>query len=265
QQAFIRFTDNNSVQPFYDEKWSTLILKDSVRVLPLGLTADARDARRAFVIKLTALPPKTTAHDIIDILQETKAQTCFIPRKMGTYNSCNYAYLSFRSEELLENAISIEYFYGNRELFWTPESQHTCHYCGSPDHLVTACPIRNEKKDISQSKKFQDNKLNKLYNKYRPAQHKKRSTSYAAAVKSNSEQNKDPATEIRNQQISDDTRNDIVQQLQNIQTVLNDLSKSVADLTIRIDTLEQPNNKPLDGKIQPTSHKKPVKPPTTNN
>lgn len=59
--------------------------------------------------------------------------------------------------------------------------------------------------------------------------------------------------------------NDIVQQLQNIQIVLNELSKSVATLTTRIDALEQPNNKLSEDKNKTAISKKTIKSLTTQN
>jgi hypothetical protein len=165
QHAFITYETQKDVQPFFDSIWSVFILKDCVRVLPKTLSQQARDLRREHCVKISGLPNGTTAHDLQHILRETKAKSCFIPRKRNNYNYCNYAFLTFTNDNMLQNALTHTYAIKTYELFWTLPDAKTCHVCGSPDHLVKDCPRKQQQTERSS----RDKQLEKLYNRYRPA------------------------------------------------------------------------------------------------
>ena len=81
---------------------------------------------------------------------------------------------------MLQNAVSQNYAIKNYELFWNLPDAKTCHICGSPGHLVKECPSKQQQIE----KSTRDKQLEKLYNRYRPAQHRK-PRSYAAAAANN--------------------------------------------------------------------------------
>jgi hypothetical protein len=236
QHAFITYETQKDVQPFFDSIWSVFILKDCVRVLPKTLSQQARDLRREHCVKISGLPNGTTAHDLQHILRETKAKSCFIPRKRNNYNYCNYAFLTFTDDNMLQNALTHIYAIKTYELFWTLPDAKTCHVCGSPDHLVKDCPRKQQQTERSS----RDKQLEKLYNRYRPAQHRKL-RSYAAAAASNYNNNNNTKT---NSLIDDLTENEVETMcaaLTTIQDSIIKLAEQVAKLTTRIDALE--NNK----------------------
>src|SRR2546430_5849389 len=88
------------------------------------------------------------------------------------------------NEDMLKNAVSQNYAKKNYELFWNLPDAKTCHICGSPGHLVKECPSKQQQIERS----TRDKQLEKLYNRYRPAQHRK-PRSYAAAAANNNDNN----------------------------------------------------------------------------
>jgi hypothetical protein len=240
QHAFITYETQQMVQPFFDSIWSVFILKDCVRVLPKTLPQQARDLRREHCIKISGLPYGTCAHDLHHILRDTKAKSCFIPRKRNNYNYCNYAFLTFVDDDILQNAISQNYAIKNYELFWTSPDAKTCHMCGSPGHLVKECPSKQQQIEKSQ----RDKQLEKLYNRYRPAQHRK-PRSYAAAAANNVNNNKNKnenSNNVKNSildDFSEDEFNILNTALITLQNGVTKLAENIASLSSRIDALEK--------------------------
>ncbi|RIA81864.1 hypothetical protein C1645_836280 [Glomus cerebriforme] len=175
QHAFITYQSVSAAQSFVTH-WGTYILRDAVRVFPKFLTDEQRQLRKKFGCKLTGLPNNIQARDLNDILFATQAKSIFIPRNPVSYKPLNFAYLNYDTEDAKQKAMKTNYKVNGRDLFWCTENARTCNRCGSPSHLFNECPERKH-----DSKKQQ---LNKLYNRYRPAQHRK-PKSYAEAAKAN--------------------------------------------------------------------------------
>ncbi|RIA83766.1 hypothetical protein C1645_742829 [Glomus cerebriforme] len=173
QHAFLVYKSVISATSFVTY-WGTYILRDAVRVFPKFLTDEQRQLRKKFGCKLTSLPNNIQAHDLHDILRTMNAKSIFIPRNPVSYKPLNFAYINYKSEDARQIAMKTNYKVNGQDLFWCTENARTCNRCGSPSHLFNECPIRKQ-----DSKKQQ---LNKLYNHYRPAQHRK-PKSYADATK----------------------------------------------------------------------------------
>ncbi|RIA86300.1 hypothetical protein C1645_856458 [Glomus cerebriforme] len=183
QHAFITYQSVTAAQSFVT-LWGTYILRDAVRVFPKFLTDEQRQLRKKFGCKLTGLPNNIQARDLHDILSATHAKSIFIPRNPVSYKPLNFAYINFDTEDAKTKAMKTNYKVNGRDLFWCTENARTCNRCGSPSHLFNECPARK-----LDSKKQQ---LNKLYNRYRPAQHRK-PKSYADAAKSHKDtKSRDP-------------------------------------------------------------------------
>src|SRR5262249_17713622 len=133
--------------------------------------------RKRFAIKLAGFPRGTTAHDLQQILIETNAKSCFIPRAINTYASSCYAYLNFDSEEAVFTAASQSYDFDGFGLYWVGTDSPTCHACGCPNHMVASCPNK-----MNRTMTPKQQQLNKLYDRYHPAQHRKPARSYAEAA-----------------------------------------------------------------------------------
>jgi hypothetical protein len=190
QYAYITYTDDSAAQQFTNNFWSAFLVNDLVRVLPLSLTDEQRDHRKEFTIKLSGLPRNTTSRDLISILTETKAKSCFIPRNPNGYWPLNYAYISFNSKDDIASAVTKEWSLKGSLLYWTTEKTPTCHICGNPDHVAKDCDDprnRNSKRNT---------KIQKLYNKFRPAQHRKPRKTYAATAKNDKQTKPRPPSPV---------------------------------------------------------------------
>src|SRR6266498_1995047 len=158
QHAFIRYSSVDDIKDFMDTSWCAFIAKNCVRVLPLSLTAEQRLIRQQFCLKLAG-----------------------IPRNCQTYRQQNFAFVNFINQEDLDLASNTSYSYQKSRLYWCDQKAKTCFSCGSPDHSVKVCQLRAASRD---PKKIQ---LEKLYNKYRPAQHKKRRNNNSTATQGNNQ------------------------------------------------------------------------------
>src|SRR5947207_2009085 len=78
--------------------------------------------------------------------------------------STAYAYVSFASEEDLNNALSTSFSLVNSDLTWCTLKHKCCQICGSPSHDAKGCPKNKDKSN----KKYAT-----IYNRYKPANYKK--------------------------------------------------------------------------------------------
>jgi hypothetical protein len=176
QQAFITFESVDHVTQFYDLYWTIYITSYAVRVIPLALDEVRRLKRRNFGMKLAGIPARANARDLIPFLKEISAKTCFIPVNPNNYKPLNYAYINFESEKTLAAAVNRECSLKGFNLYWAMENTPTCHICGSPDHIARDCSDPRNRNTQKQQK------LQKLYNRFKPAQHRRPKKSYAAAA-----------------------------------------------------------------------------------
>jgi hypothetical protein len=167
QQAYIRYADAASIQPFMKDHWCAFIQKHCVRVLPITLSQDDRTLRQQFCHKLAGIPRNCLPGDLFEFLKSINAKTCFIPQNIQNYRQHNFAFINFLNQEDYDRATLTSYSFQGNDLFWYGQSEKTCFTCGSPKHSVKVCPKRNQSHD---PKKAQ---LSKLYQRYCPAQHKR--------------------------------------------------------------------------------------------
>jgi chemotaxis protein histidine kinase CheA len=217
QQAFVIFESINTTEVFKNI-WAEFLEKHSVRILPLNLTETQRDDRKQHSIKLAGFKTGTLSRDLCHVLKETNAKSCFIPRHPTTYRPLNYAYINYANEADLLAATKKYYELDGRKLYWGPQTMKTCHACGSPNHIIKHC-------DEIKNKPKRDPKLQKLYNKYRPAQHRSRPTSYADAAK------RQPQHKQTGKQISGSSHiPDLKQEILQMRALLTDLSNQVKEI-----------------------------------
>ena len=85
QTVHIYFESPDTITDNFQNKWSTTLKKDSIRVY-LAKNFDAETSRRQlYTLKLCNLPRGTTAFDIQDYIKDVKEKTCFIPCSRGKY------------------------------------------------------------------------------------------------------------------------------------------------------------------------------------
>lgn len=185
QQAFITFERKDITLQFYDQYWTILMMRHALRVLPLILSDAQRSARRQYSLKLSGLPKGTLPRNIASIVKEVNAKTCVITRNPNNYNPVNYAYLSFTSSDHIATAIEKEFSYKGNPLYWSTDNTPTCNICGNPEHLARNC---NSPKNKFTPKNA---KLQNLYRRFRPAQHRRQRKSYADTLKGQNNQQYD--------------------------------------------------------------------------
>jgi hypothetical protein len=148
------------------DHWCAFIQKHYVRVLPITLSQDDRALRQQFCHKLAEIPHNCLPGDLFEFLKSINAKTCFISQNIQNYRQHNFAFINFLNQEDYDHATLTSYSFQGNDLFWCGQSEKTCFTCGLPKHSVKVCPKHNQSRD---PKKAQ---LNKLYQRYRPAQHK---------------------------------------------------------------------------------------------
>ena len=167
QQAFIVYEKGTSLDRLNVNIWSVDIMDFSCRTALMTLPKDARDEREAFVMKLTGLPRGTTHLDLKDIIKETNARTCFIPRSRTTYKNLNYAFVAFENDDDALKAFEKIFKIKSNRLYWTIPGQQHCYVCGDPTHKTNGCTNRR----TPNASKAQ---FNNLYERYKPAQYRTR-------------------------------------------------------------------------------------------
>ena len=102
QQAYIRYQSKDPVRHFY-ENWSVMLGIDCVRVIPLALSAEDREFRKANCLKLSGFPRGCTPCDLMGLIETLQAKAFYMPRNRRSYKHINYAYIYFDSLDVLED------------------------------------------------------------------------------------------------------------------------------------------------------------------
>jgi hypothetical protein len=165
QSAYIVYDDPRSIKAFYDHVWSIQILDFRARVYPLDLSDEQLEHRNAFSCKLTGLPFNTSANDLQEIISQSKAKSCFIPRSTINYRPMNYAFLQFNSARDVEKAIQHQIKLNGQVLYWCPALETHCRRCGDPSHKSSQCKATNYRRN---------QRFTKLYDRFKPAQYRPR-------------------------------------------------------------------------------------------
>ncbi|CAJ0847757.1 4235_t:CDS:2 [Entrophospora sp. SA101] len=224
--ATVTYKSKDTIQTLKNT-WSIAYMQDSLRIHPLTLT-----------------------HKEHDIVLAVNAKTCFIPRTCSHYERARYAYVSFESEEKMQEACVTSFGIKGNEVFWALENQKICHKCGSPDHMIVECKekIHNEE-CITQKEKF-----NNLYSKYnikignnnKDKSYKKTNTNTSTRLYSDTVKNIKKITFGSHSNTPDTssnkerTQNTQLQQLfSNIESKLKSVQETLNVLTNRINIIEE--------------------------
>ena len=241
QQAYITYTETDSIATFLKDTWTVFIMKYAVRVLPLTLSEEQRITRKDYCIKLAGFSPGTTARDLHPVLKEVNAKTCFIPRNPNSYRGLNYAYINFENDEQLCTAVQKEMSYNGYNLFWAMDDTPTCFVCGNPDHIAKNC-LDPRNRNTPKHKKLQ-----KLYNRFHPSQHRKPKKTYADAARK----------QVKNQP-SIEEFNKVVNALQQANEQIRLLQFQVQTLRQEIDKEKRKNSKTTVKPSQSGQHPTPL-------
>ena len=153
QKAHIIYKSTNSLVGV-DTQWSTMIGKDSVRIVTATNTAEKLKTRAQFTLKLTQLPQGTTAHDIWTYIRSLGGMTCKIPRTTPSYNRQKFAIVEFSNQDEKTTALQDQPTFKGKPLIWIEPAVRTCHICGDPNHISTHCKQKKPtKQDISNDRR----------------------------------------------------------------------------------------------------------------
>jgi hypothetical protein len=166
QSANIEYTNQEDYEKL-SMRWSIPFKADLIRIYPFLNTKEVKQERSKYALRLINLPPGTTGYDMRDIIKQSKAQTCYIPRN-NNYLRKRFAILSFRSQEALDDANNLQNFLGNTELQWLSIETKTCTICSNPNHLAKDCPIKEQQTKKFLEKKENTKKFGHLYLRYKP-------------------------------------------------------------------------------------------------
>ncbi|RIA79636.1 hypothetical protein C1645_882585 [Glomus cerebriforme] len=107
--------------------------------------------------------------DLHSIWTETKAHSINIPRSQYSYRPKPYAHVTFPSQETLDAAVELSFQFNNRSLTW--------YHSSDAKDLCPRCGFKHSNEDSncaksSHTKRSTDKNVQRLYNKYKPAQHR---------------------------------------------------------------------------------------------
>ncbi|CAJ0893772.1 6198_t:CDS:2 [Entrophospora sp. SA101] len=141
--------------------------------------------------------------------------------------------MSYETDEDLFNATTKDYSYNDTTLYWCGEDTKTCHICGSPDHIAKICGRNNRNNNNPK-----ENKMKKLYSKFRLTQHRKLPKSYAEVAKDKniSKQhinNGDEQNTLKNGTTSGGSMHE--KKNPELHSILSEIQKSLKILTSQVD------------------------------
>ncbi|CAJ0834513.1 9339_t:CDS:2 [Entrophospora sp. SA101] len=216
QEAIIYFEKKEDILPFHNETWAVFILKDMVRVEPLSMNEKQYEKRHLHALKLGHLPFGTTARDLVEIINATKAKAIFIPKTRKSYVNCRYGWFFFDSDEAAHDAQINWYTLNNTELFWASEDTALCRKCGHPDHTITELSFADIVKNSIRTSLDDSIHAEKIGNK------------------------------------TEDVLKKLMEKVEDISTKLNHLTQNIQEINIRIKVLEDKDStKPKQGNTDP--------------
>jgi hypothetical protein len=163
QKATIEFQEKESAEKA-SLNWSWLIGKDAVRIIPEGNVANTLETRDKFTLKLTYLPPGTTANDIWEYICKLGGRTCKIPRNATTYQRLRFAIVNFASKGEMEKALLDRPLFKEHQLQWVVPDTPACRRCGDKNHTGRECNLLlTPRQQVINDPKYKN--LAKLYQK----------------------------------------------------------------------------------------------------
>ncbi|CAB4421434.1 unnamed protein product [Rhizophagus irregularis] len=198
--AHIQFADASSVTQFEDT-WAIICLGNSLRVCPASFPKSQRDSRREHVAILAGIPKNIKEADLLEIASQVNAKAINIPLSYNSYKPKPYAYFNFSSFENLEAAKELTVAFRGKGLSWHApnEARELCHVCGRHGCSPSKCSPRPAKKT--------NDRLNKLYTRFKAGPMRGRSDSRQARSSSGSRSRSRSNSRSRGHRPSGNTNN----------------------------------------------------------
>src|SRR3954454_15331163 len=140
QKVELTFT-NTTVHETFQRKQGVLTRGHFLRVYPTTFTKMDQDARMEFTAVLKNLPPNLNAIDLAHIFSETSASSIGLPRYTGSYKSEPWAYFSYSTQEMRDNAMDLTCSLKGHHLKWIlpSEVKDLCVRYASNEHKTKEC------------------------------------------------------------------------------------------------------------------------------
>jgi hypothetical protein len=231
------------------ENWAIPFRADLIRIFPFLNTNEIKLERSQFSLKLNNLPPGTTGYDLKEIIQNTHAQTCYIPRNRN-YSRKRFAILSFKTSEAKDGAQDTHVTLGNTTLDWHETTTKLCAICASAIHHTKDCNIKASQLQKAQEKKENIQKFGHLYRRYKPtgvsaqirftkSTQQFKTKSFAEAVKERKQPIIEPTQLKTNNETSDQpSLKQIMQAIQQLAEEIKQIKTSLNKMDERIGTIE---------------------------
>src|SRR3954452_4810602 len=140
QKVELTFTDT-TVHETFQRKQGVWTRGHFLRVYSATFTKTEQDARMEFTAVLKNLPPNINAIDLAQIFSETSALSIGLLIYTGSYKSKPWAYFSYSTQEMRDNAMELTCFLKGRHLKWIlpSEVKDLCVRCASNEHKTKEC------------------------------------------------------------------------------------------------------------------------------
>ncbi|CAB4443458.1 unnamed protein product [Rhizophagus irregularis] len=147
QQARIVYDDAQSIAHFQDKQWAIYCYSTCLRITPCSLTLEQKKSRHEFVAVLSQLPPNTKDVHLAPLIREIGAMAVNIPLSLNSYKPKKWAYVTFRSQQMMDTAMEQSVAFQGGMLQWEfpKDINKLCHRCGKLGCAPTACPMNNSR------------------------------------------------------------------------------------------------------------------------
>ncbi|CAB4430546.1 unnamed protein product [Rhizophagus irregularis] len=204
QQARIVYDDAQSVAHFQDKQWAIYCYSTCLRITPCSLTLEQKKSRREFVAVLSQLPPNTKDVHLAPLIRELGAMAVNIPLSLNSYKPKKWAYVTFRSQQMMDAAMEQSVAFQGGLLQWEfpKDINKLCHRCGKLGCAPTACPMNN-----SRGRSRTRNPVAHLKERFNIGQGNKTSSTNRARQRSRSQSKERSTSRHRNNSVNNSGRN----------------------------------------------------------
>ncbi|CAB4417812.1 unnamed protein product [Rhizophagus irregularis] len=161
-------------------------------------------SRREFVAVLSQLPPNTKDVHLAPLIRELGAMAVNIPLSLNSYKPKKWAYVTFRSQQVMDVAMEQSVAFQGGMLQWEfpKDINKLCHRCGKLGCAPTTCPMNN-----SRGRSRTRNPVAHLKERFNIGQNNKASSANHTRQRSRSQSKERSTSRHRNNSVNNSGRN----------------------------------------------------------